>query len=464
MTDDYTLLPESKIPQTPHTESCLSRFIVSPITSAIRSTLRHPAIPTVSFVTTVSTAIFSLTFLTRTKPQDISSEWWNSMTLGAQVFSVTNAAIAIIVNMLVNMKYLPLANEKFKINVSHSCESTSSVLENGVSLFVGLSVGLVYAAQAWESFEWASIFLSVIACVCNFLSYSARRYNSFVDLLDNCKDHFNDDVKFQQMCIRQLKHLDAEFANGVIQPYHGKPLNSDTVSDFLTQLYNQARLKQIALSDKNSSTECLKNTALMMMNFMIGIFCAFPVTIIGIQNAYLGLQIMTQNKCDTLSDRDKILLCLIPGVANGIFYLVSGSTLSASLEDMFRMIKDNKLSIFIALFSITIHAFCATGYYMISDDTEGKDNILGIQKNTSLGKALDIMFFMAVFFTGIVNTDNLFQKKNPLVRDVGDMTYWLERNKFSVETLRNHAIFQAAPTAVNSPTIRHAPPKISNNV
>jgi hypothetical protein len=84
--------------------------------------------------------------------------------------------------MLTNIKYLPLANEKFqrnkegfKYNIAHLFDSCGTffpklraILSNMLAMLLGISVGLIYGAQAFKAFLWANIAFSIIFKHCQF--------------------------------------------------------------------------------------------------------------------------------------------------------------------------------------------------------------------------------------------------------------------------------------------------------
>jgi len=434
--------------------SCASvhQFILNPIIKGIRYIWGNKSVTAISTLSTVATALYALTFYSGVQPQNISNEWWNSMTTAIQLFSVMNACVAAIVNMLINAKYLPLAGVKLKNNLSHACESSSALLENMICLLGGIMVGIIYGAQSYNAFLWANIVFSIISGLSNFLSYSARRYNSLVDLTGKLKDIFNSDRKFQQECLTQLKHLKPEHVHEFAK-FNEMPLNEDTVYSFLTALFDKANNNEsvASLFYEKTRADCLKETGLTFMKFAIGLFCAPAAFCVGIQNGNDGMKILTNNYSDNLSNIAKFSLVFTPSLVNAIFYYISGFGCIDSVIDMYDRIQDNKKHIFTAFFAFFLNALCATAYFDIAKGTEGTNNILGIQSDTPFGDVLNYLFLLSAFITGINNTDSLFQDKNPSVKNVRSISRWLEHNKLSEEhitALRQLEFFRPKSTVL----------------
>ncbi len=449
-------IPIATMNQVPrHRRSCASlcKFALSPITSCIRYAWNNKIVTTIALLSTASAALYSLTFLSGKQPQDINSEWWYSMSDAIQFCSVMNACISITVNLLTSTKYLPLAGVKLKKNLTHTCESPSLFIKNNICLLVGLSVGLIYGTQSYNAFLWTNISLSIISGITNFLSYSARRYNSIVDLIEKFKDLFNSDVRFQQECIKQLYHLKPEYVEEFNLLFHDKPINEESVNLFLTTLYDKAtealhKKPVVSLFYEKTRTDLLRDVLHMTARVGVGLFCAIAAIPIGIQNAYDGIQLLLpKNVSDNLTNANdalKVLIGVVPGLANGIFYFISGYECSESLEDMYDAIRENKKYLITSSMALVLNALTATGYYVIAQATVNESNILNIQAPTSLGNALPIIYATAVFITGVNNTDGLFAKVNPIVHRVGDITEWLERHKLpseKISVLRRHAFF-----------------------
>src|SRR3990167_4640622 len=91
-------LPEEKI--IPHTgwDSC--KFLLNPITACIRYTIKHPVTAFVSITSSLAGSLYSLTFYSGKQPEDISGDWWYSMSQGIQFFSIFNALVSISMFML----------------------------------------------------------------------------------------------------------------------------------------------------------------------------------------------------------------------------------------------------------------------------------------------------------------------------------------------------------------------------
>lgn len=427
----------------------LNQFRANPIIRCLHSMWRNKYVTAISMCSTAANALYAFTFPSGAEPQGIGREWWNTMTTAIQIFSVVNACNAIIVNMLINAKYLPLAGEKLKRNLTRACESPSIFIENLVCLLIAASVGGIYGAQSYNAFLWTSILFRAISGLSNFLSYAARRYNGLIDLVGDFKNIFNSNRKFQKECLNLLKQVKAEYVKELEEQFIGSDLNEETVNSFLTALFDKEIDAEAAvyILQERTCSDHFKESALAISKLSLGVFCAPSAFCVGMQNAKDGLAIITNNQSDNWSYLTIFSLALIPSLANAAFYEVSGAGCIETLQDMWTQIQDNKKQIFVVLFALILNALCATAYFDIAKETEGENNILGIHADTVIGNALNYMFLLAAFFTGIDNTNNLLKTENPKVKNIGSITRWLERNKLSDEhiatLLPKHAIFKS---------------------
>eukprot|EP01031_Cornospumella_fuschlensis_P040472 gene40472-49328_t len=307
---------------------------------------RERLIVPICFCLSLPMATFSLVFISRIPPSMISEEWFLGMSLGEQIFSVSNTLAYLGVNTLFFSHLLPVAVSR----LGSITLKTYDVLSNVVALILALSSALSFASLAYDGFSWGGIIIAGIASFCNFIAFGGTRYVGALNVIRLLRNNFFDqDFRFQQRLIRDLSLVRPEYKSDIEEQYLRGPaaakatkkdgsMDEDFIKEFLHNFYSRASSAGtgallLSPSPTEGRQEFLQKWSASAFDVMFaGFMVYFIFTYFG-QKGYEGINIFCdllsggKATIENLSSSVKQAIGFLPGASSAIFIFFSAFTL-----------------------------------------------------------------------------------------------------------------------------------------
>jgi hypothetical protein len=445
---------EPILPSIVPSTSCFSRLthamacMLNPIARVVRGVISKPhqiIIQAISLFSSLPVALFALTFSSGIAPTDITLTWWYSLSIQNQIFSITNALVGVLINMLTNAKYLPKVVQLLREAIEQGRHSISRAVKHTILLMLGLTAALVYGAIAYESFGWLGISASLAIGATNFFIYGARRYYGVNFLAEKMLNLFSNDRRFQAAIVNQLKQLAIahrlEFDNFCRQ----HDINETSVVELLHHVYDKAVLFESELIfDPRPFSHTIKNSIYSLLNNINGLIafiCVFPI---GLEKGYKGFSILTFSQFSNFNLISSLLIGLLPAVINAIFYFTSTTDCEQTFRHVYQSCKQDPKKTPLVILLLFCNLLAATGYYSIAKSVLDHENLMGIPSDSAVSELLAFANAFYVFYTGINNTDILFADQQKIESTFDQYIEWLHQHSLSKESicaLRSHSFF-----------------------
>lgn len=429
--------------------------IMTPIASCVKKLFSTTALTAASVASSIPATIYAFVFPSGEQPNAIGAAWWNAMSLGKKTFSVANGVASFAVNMLSNKKYMPLAVERLKLNLSHFCRSPLSCFSNSSLLTLGFIAALVAAAISFLSLAWTIAALEIGAAIANFATTGARRYVGLTSLVDFVRNLFDKDMRFQRYMLDYLKHLNPEYQHEIHRMMNNQPINKDNARLFLEIIFNRAieirndshfeRSLFLKKTNWDIGKEYLQSGIIVAAALLLSLI-VIPANV---TNGFVGLNFFSNlffnYSLDSFSNLSKIFLGLSPGVVTAAFFLISLLKSDVAIEDIYESYKAEPKKT-AAKFVLLAGAMgiSSTAYEAISAGTIQDDNIFGFDPQSTFSDFLNKGNAVSSTAVGMENIHNFILSDKVEKTGLNPLIKFLKREKIcreDISALRRHAFF-----------------------
>lgn len=399
--------------------------------------------------TTLSTAIYSLGFPSKTQPATFSWKWWEHLDKPTKFYSVSSAIINFMIGVMVRLAYLPKIANTLKQEFQQSMQSGSQAAKNSVILFLGLIAALAGGALVYEGFIAMGPLVASINALANMLIIAGFRFVSLSLFFKNIIDYFNTDLQFQRDCIKQLKKLSSQHADELALLLQGKELNEETVNAFLVAFYDQACLAEI----NSQPTSYLSAISGKVIDWSFGLSLGAPYLLFFSQKGLDGIKIIMSHLApsatiNALSTSAKMAISLIIGSSSGVLAFLSGHDMRELMIQLYDDCKTHPFDIIKILVLLPATTISALSLTSAVEAMTALPNIFAIHDNEFGTLFTVLLTLMAVCFDfKAVSEMYILDHPEDHVK-VKHIVGWLEKNNLSddtIQALKQHAFFANIP-------------------
>ncbi|MBX3709354.1 MAG: hypothetical protein KIT56_03785 [Gammaproteobacteria bacterium] len=413
-----------------------------------------------SFTTTLPVAVYALTFPFNISPELLTWELFSSAPTGIKVFAIALTSACLGIGTLVRIDYFPKMAKKLKEIFSHYCPSVPDFFTNNFILIMSGIAAVSALALGYYGFIWAGQVTAMFSAGINFLLTLGFRVISVASLINDVRNLFDQNCQFQKAIVNELKRIKPEhvetFENLLkAEVVMGKQIDEAVVRQCLLKIYDKA--SDIDLEDnENSNTlvifnpprqlDYIKRITHKIIDLGLGVLIGSTFFVFYAQNGFDGMKIIFQYPSKNINLDNwpygaQMTIATLTGISSGILGFLAGMELSHTIILAADYMKNNALN---AGKVILVGAGCglsATSLASAAKVITDKANLFGITTKSVSGVVMIAGNWMLASSFDFSAVMSLLTKKHATYHN---MTYWLERNQLSSETLsalRKHSYF-----------------------
>ncbi len=273
---------------------------------------------------------------TNSDTKDIGITWWQAMSDQEKAFSLWNAIASLIVNIKLNVDYLPVALEKTKDAIATSCDSAKQFVLTASTMSVGLSAAVAAGAIAYASFSWAGALVAGTITGVNSIIFYATRYVGFKNLINRIVGMLNKDIRFTKEIINSLERIEnnqLHLVNHIIDKethQHKKglsnPLTLNRIFIQLNALSEQMAQQGNALIRPQTRLDRIQDYSGTIFDVLLATITAMFIFPTFAQKGFDGFKQLSQLLGRDISDLDRNIqlgIGFVPGSASAAMYAMS---------------------------------------------------------------------------------------------------------------------------------------------
>ncbi len=309
-----------------------------------------------SLATSIPSAVNALVAETNANPKEIvNPAWWRSLTPGKLTLSLANTSASLVINVIMNMLFFPLAAQSFIKNIK---EFKKAPTTNIAAILLGLGGAVGAATIAYDAFLWfpgtnMGVAIASAAALFNFSVYVATRYVGASKSLQRLASLLDPDHRTQQDFADKLNHLNPEYQHEMQTLFNDlrsehlsdlpadKPLNISQIEDIVEDL--ATALSQMALAHPNliqdrKLSETFVNGTLTLIDLVFAVAAiGAPAYLTFMQAGFKGVnkvsEVVSGQSLNDLNDWAKRGIGFVPGLASGLLYGISALELRTTIVE-----------------------------------------------------------------------------------------------------------------------------------
>lgn len=309
-----------------------------------------------ALATSIPNAVNALVAESNANPKEIvNPAWWRSLTPGKLALSLSNTSASLVINVIMNMLFFPLAAQSFVKNIKEFKKAPST---NLIAILLGLGGAVGAATIAYDAFLWfpgtnAGITIASAAALFNFSVYIATRYVGASKTLQRIASLLDPDHRTQQDFADKLQHLNPAYQHEMQTLFNelrnehfanlpaDKALNisqiEDLVEDLATALSQMALAHPQLIEDRKLS-ETFVNGALTLVDLVFAVAAiGTPAYLTFMQAGFKGVnkvsEVTSGQSLNDLNEWAKRGIGFIPGLASGLLYGISALELRTTIVE-----------------------------------------------------------------------------------------------------------------------------------
>lgn len=434
----------------------LSGYIYSKLPSA-KSVITGIA----SVLTTLPVSIYAFTFPMGIIPEALTWELWASQSLSMKMLVIAFTTVSLGTGTLMRYQHIPSMATRIKEIFTSYCPDVPSFLKNNAIVFMSVMAALSSLALGYYGFLWGGQSIAISVSIVNFLITFGFRIETLTELINKIRSVIDQDQKFQNELINELKMLKAHhvaiFDSLLLEEMqNGNPLNEDIVRKCLLSLFDSARITNpydpytptahIQLFNAPAAMDDIKFYLKKTIDLGLGTLTGGAALILFTQYGFDGFKILVQlvsgyDGMDDLPYAARLSLGLLASASSGVLGFMAGSSITGianSALDYMQNSTANKIKV--ALITVC-SGVSATSITSATNAMLEKPNLFDMTYHSAAGYYL---IGGSWLFAASFDASGIFGLATKHHASTANAIQWLEKHKLSSQTisaLNQHSYF-----------------------